>query len=65
MILSRSDAAELRDMTTARIRRNYWLCAAQLTTCAQDRPLLDDAAATLQNWQSAYLDELVRRGEQT
>lgn len=51
-------------MTTARIRRNYWLCAAQLATCAQDRPLLDDAAATLQNWQSAYLDELVSRGEQ-
>ncbi len=63
--MTTDEAAALRSMTTARLRRNYWLCASQLELCWQDAPRLDKTAATLQAWQSAYLDELVERGART
>ncbi len=59
------DLADLREMTTAHVRRNYHLCGAQLDMVREDRDScrLDDAAHTLNVWQATYLDELVRRGE--
>lgn len=61
--MTTEDVDAMRSLTTARVRRNYWLCDEQLRMCAEDRPRLDDAAERLQAWQSAYLTELVRRGE--
>jgi len=61
--MTHDEQTQLRAMTTARIRRNYWLCDAQLQTCAKDSPRLDAAAAKLQEWQAAYLGELVQRSE--
>lgn len=60
------EIAELRKMTTARIRRNYWLCQSQITMIHQKRNPrdYDDAYADLYAWQMTYLDEMVRRGQQ-
>lgn len=51
-------------LTTARVRRNYWLCQAQLDSIYASgcQPRHAAAARTLREWQDAYLDELVRRG---
>jgi hypothetical protein len=55
---------EMNDLSTAKVRKNYWLCDAQLKMCAEDSPRLDSAAEKLQMWQNSYLAELVKRGEQ-
>lgn len=60
--MTAAEQAQLRSMTTVRVRRNYWLCDEQIEM-AKGKSHLEDAAATLQQWQSAYLSELVRRGE--
>lgn len=63
------DRAELRKLTTARVRRNYWLCQAQLEILherhATPAALLndDESAHELYAWQMSYMDELVQRGE--
>jgi hypothetical protein len=57
------ELAELRKMTTARIRRCYDICQQQLSaTHKSGRRDLDEAARDLYAWQMAYADELVRRG---
>ena len=63
------DRAELRKLTTARVRRNYWICQDQLEILherhdtAADMLSDDETAHKLYAWQMSYLDELVRRGE--
>lgn len=60
------EIAELCKMTTARIRRNYWLCQSQITMIHQKRNPrdYDDEYDKLYGWQMTYLSEMVRRGKQ-
>lgn len=66
--MTTDEQAAMRGMSVARVRRNYWLCDAQLailraraTDATDTRD--DESARTLNTWQASYLAELVRRGE--
>ena len=66
------ELAALRTMTTAHVRKNYWLCESQLNMIRDElaRPTgsmyePEQATVELQAWQDTYLSELVRRGART